>query len=147
MLVPITVLLAAGPTVASERTDVLAAVNQFIDGFNKGDVKSALAACATPAFIIDEFPPYAWMGATACADWANDFEANSKKDRITDPVVKLGTARHVDVTGERAYVVIPASYRFKQASKPMAETSSTLTVALQKAATGWLITGWSWSKH
>lgn len=147
MLVVVTVMLTAGSTVASEKTDVMAAVNQFIDGFNKGDVKTALAACAAQSFIIDEFPPYAWQGPTACADWANDFDANSKKDKITDPVVKLGKARHIDVTGERAYVVVPANYNFKQDGKPMAETGSTLTVALQKIAAGWRITAWTWSKH
>jgi hypothetical protein len=119
---------------ASEKTDVMAAVNQFIDGFNKGDVKTALAACAPQASIIDEFPPYAWQGPTACSDWANDFDANSKKDKITEPVVTVGKARHVDITGERAYVVVPANYSFKQDGKPMAETGSTFTVALQKVA-------------
>jgi ketosteroid isomerase-like protein len=147
MLVVIAVILTAGPAAASEKTDVMATVNQFIDGFNKGDVKSALAACAAPAFIIDEFPPYAWQGPTACSDWANDFDANSKKDKITDPVVVLGKAKHVDVTGDHAYVVLPAAYNFKQAGKAMAETGSTLTVALQKLEAGWRIAGWTWSKH
>jgi hypothetical protein len=147
MLVVIAFLLTAGSTVTSEKTDVMAAVNQFIDGFNKGDMKTALLACAAQAFIIDEFAPYAWQGPSACSDWANDFDANSKKDKITEPVVTLGKARHVDVTGERAYVVVPANYNFKQDGKPTAETGSTLTVALQKVAAGWRITGWTWSKH
>ena len=34
---------------------------------NKGDTKTALAACAAQAAILDEFPPYAWLGATACS--------------------------------------------------------------------------------
>ena len=46
-------------------------------------VQTALAACASPSSIIDEFPPHAWQGATACADWANDFETfNKKEDRM-----------------------------------------------------------------
>jgi hypothetical protein len=103
MLLALAVMLAAGPAVASDQTDALAAVTQFIDGFNKGDVKTALAICAATAAIIDEFPPYSWQGPTACSDWANDFDANSKKEKITDPVVTLGKAKHVDVTGDRAY--------------------------------------------
>ncbi len=110
-------------------------------------MKTALAACAAPAFIIDEFPPYAWQGPTACSDWANDFDANSKKDGITQPVVTLGKARHLEVTGERAYVVVPANYNFKRNGNPIAETGSTWTVALQKLTAGWRITGWAWSKH
>jgi hypothetical protein len=34
-------------------------VHQFLDGFNKGDMKTAAAACACPVFIIDEVPPHA----------------------------------------------------------------------------------------
>jgi hypothetical protein len=33
-------MLAAGPAVASEKTDVLAVLHQFADAFNKGDMKS-----------------------------------------------------------------------------------------------------------
>jgi ketosteroid isomerase-like protein len=136
--------IAAGTAAASDKTDVMATVNQFMDGFNKGDTKTALAACAAQTSIIDEFPPYAWQ---ACSDWANDFDADSKKNGITNGVVKLGKPKHLDVTGDRAYVVLPADYNFKKNGKPAAETGSTFTVALQKVAAGWRITGWTWSKH
>jgi hypothetical protein len=147
MLVALAVMLSAGPAVASDQTDAMAAVSQFIDGFNKGDVKTALAICAAQAAIIDEFPPYSWQGPTACSDWANDFDANSKKEKITDPVVTLGKAKHVDVTADRAYVVVPATYKFKVNGKRQSENGSTFTVALQKVAAGWRITGWAWAKH
>ncbi len=146
-LVVVVTLLTVGSTVASEKTDVMTSVNQFIDGFNKNDVKTALAACASPAFIIDEFPPYSWQGPTACSDWANDFDAFAKNSKITEPGVKLGKPRHVDITGDRAYVVLPATFNFKQNGKPISEGGSTFTVALQKAPAGWQITAWAWSKH
>jgi hypothetical protein len=41
--------------------------------------------------------------------------------------------------------VVPANFNFKQNGKPVAEPGSTLTVALQKVAAGWRITGWAWS--
>ena len=147
VLVAVVALLTAGSSVASEKTDVIASVNQFIDGFNKNDVKAALAACASPAFIIDEFPPYSWQGPTACSDWANDFDAFVKQGKITEPVVKLGKPRHVDITGERAYVVLPATFNFKKDGKPISESGSTFTIALQKTPGGWRITAWTWSKH
>jgi hypothetical protein len=140
-------ILAAGPAAASEKTDVMVPVQQFIDGFNKGDTKTALAACADQTSIIDEFPPHEWHGAGACGNWANDFDADAKKKGITDGVVTLGTPRHVDVTADRAYVVVPANYAFKQKGKPVKETGSTLTLALQKGAAGWRITAWTWTKR
>jgi ketosteroid isomerase-like protein len=142
----VAVALVAGPAIASDKTDVMVPVHQFIDGFNKGDVKSALSACADQASIIDEFAPYEWHGAGACASWANDFGADAKKNGITDGSVTLGTARHIDVTGDRAYVVVPATYAYKMNGKPAKEAGARLTVALQKGAAGWRITAWSWSK-
>jgi len=143
LMVPLTAVDVA----ASDKTDVMAPVHQFVDGFNNGDSKTALAACASPASIIDEFPPHEWHGATACVDWANDFAADSKKNGITDAIVTLGKPRHLDVTADRAYVVVPATYTYKQHGKRMTESGSIMTVALQKLADGWRMTGWAWTKH
>jgi ketosteroid isomerase-like protein len=139
-------VLVSGPAVAAEKDDVMVPVKQFLDGFNKGDVKTALAACAEQTSIVDEFPPHEWHGPGACATWANDFDADARKNGITDGKVTLGKPRHVDVSGDRAYVVIPASYAYKLKGKPMKEAGSTLTIALQKGASGWLMTGWAWTK-
>jgi hypothetical protein len=121
-------------------------VHQFVDGFNKGDIKTALAACAEQTSIIDEFPPHEWHGAGACSNWANDFDADAKKNGITDGIVTLGNPRRVDITADRAYVVVPANYTFKQKGKLVKETGSMLTLVLQKGAAGWRITGWGWTK-
>ena len=129
-----------------EKTAAMAPVHQFVDGFNKGDTKSALAACADQTNIIDEFPPHEWHGAGACAQWANDFDADSKKNGVTDGRVTLGAPRHVDITGDRAYVVFPSSFSYKQNGKPMKETGSTFTFVLQKGAAGWRIIAWTWAK-
>jgi ketosteroid isomerase-like protein len=139
-------LLAAGSAAATEKPDVMVPLHQFVDAFNKGDIKAAVAQCAEQTSIIDEFPPHEWHGAGACSTWANDFDADAKKNGITDGIVTLGKPRHVDITADKAYVVVPANYTFKQKGKPVKEMGSTLTVALQKAAAGWRITGWTWTK-
>ena len=139
-------VMAVGPAFATEQTDAMMSVHQFIDGFNKGDVKTALAACAEQTSIIDDFPPHEWHGPGACAAWANDFGADAQKKGITDEFVSLGKPRHVDVTTDRADVVAPATYAYKRKGKPVQETGATLTLALQKVAAGWRITGWAWAK-
>jgi ketosteroid isomerase-like protein len=138
-------IFAAGPAMATEQTDAMVPVHQFVDGFNKGDATSALAACAEQTSIVDEFPPHEWHGAGACAKWASDYEINAKKEGISDGVVTIGKARHVDVTGDRAYVVVPANYTYKQKGKAKKETNAAFTFALQKGAAGWRIVGWSWA--
>jgi hypothetical protein len=142
-----TAVFAVVPGAVAQQKDVMVPVHQFVDGFNKGDTKTALAACAEQTSIIDEFPPHEWHGAGACAQWANDYDAFGKKEGITDGAVILATPTHIDVTGDRAYVVIPSNFKFKQKGKPVEEAGSIFTFALQKGATGWRITGWSWAKH
>ena len=134
-------------TSGSAQTAVLVPINQFVDGFNKGDTKTAVAACADETSILDEFPPHEWHGAGACAKWLSDFDADAQKNGITDGVVKLGKASHVDVSSDYAYVVVPANYTFKQKGKPMSEVGSIITLSLHKSAAGWRITGWAWAKH
>lgn len=141
------IVFAQGSISSPERTAVMAVVNQFTDAFNKGDTKSAAATCAEQTSIIDEFPPHEWHGAGGCAKWMADYDADAKKNGITDGNVKLSTPKHVDVTADRAYVVVPADYTYKMKGKPVKETASLLTVALQKSTSGWKITGWSWSKN
>jgi hypothetical protein len=131
IIAALALVAAAGSAVALDENNAMATVNQFVDGFNKGDVKSALATCASPTSIVDEFPPCAWQGPTACADWAGDFDANSKKNEITDEVVKLAKPKHVEVTADRAYVVVPANYTYRQKGKKVAQNGSTMALALK----------------
>lgn len=138
---------AQTPPTGQDKTAVVSSVQQFVDAFNKGDAKTAAAACADETSIIDEFPPYEWHGADGCAKWMNDYDADAKKNAITDGAVKLGSPRHVDIASNRAYVVIPADYTYKKQGKVVKETGSTLTIALQKGTAGWRIVGWSWARN
>ena len=141
-------LVLVSPAMATDQSDAMATLKQFVDGFNKGDIKSALSACADQASIMDEFAPFEWHGAGACATWANDFGADAKKKDMTDGFVALGKPRHADVAGDRAYIVAPVDFAYKLKGKATKESGSTITVALQKTATaGWRIIAWTWSKH
>lgn len=141
------VALMAMPAAASETTDVMATVHQFVKAFNQGDMNTIASTCAEESYIIDEFPPHEWHGAGACRQWMDDFEADARKNGMTDGKVTLGTPRHVDVTGDRAYVVVPASFTYKQKGKTVRELGSLLTVVLAKGQSGWRIIAWAWSEH
>ncbi len=65
----------------------MAVLDRFVDAFNTGDVKSAPGACADQVSIVDEFAPYEWHGAGACATWANASAAAATKKGITDGIV------------------------------------------------------------
>jgi len=138
---------AAESPAASQQSAVMATVHQFVGGINRGDMKAAVTACASPASIVDDFPPHEWQGPTACADWATGFQADNKKSGVTAVNVTLAKPWHVDVTGDRAYVVVPADLTYKENGKPVTANGNVWTFALSKVAVGWRITGWAWAKH
>ena len=143
ILVAVTTL----PTAVHAQVDVIKPAHEFMDTFNKGDTKGAVAACADAFAIVDEFAPFVWHGTGACATWMKDYDADAARRGITDGVVTLGTPLHVDVDGNRAYLVIPSTYAFKLKGKAVKETGSLFTFAMLKGPKGWRIVGWSWAKN
>ncbi len=138
--------IVAGPAAASDKTDVMTVLHQWVDSFNKGDMKTAMAICADATSIIDDVPPHEWHGAGACNNWLNDYDAYVKTGEITEEVFTMSKPRHVEVTADRAYVVAPMSFSYKAKGKPIMENGAIFTIALQKGATGWRITGWAWTE-
>lgn len=140
-------LLAAAPGVAAAAPDasVIVPITTFVDAFNKGDVKAALATYASGTIlIIDEPAPFHWVGPGAPAAWMADLAKSDALAGRTDGHVALGTPIRNDVVGGGAYAVVPALYTFKVHGKAMAE-DGTLTFALTGKTGAWKMTGWSWS--
>lgn len=137
----------SGGASTPEEQAVMAPVHQYVEAFNAGDTAKALALCTDPMSIIDEFPPYDWHGAGAGAKWLSDYDADAKRKGITDGVVTLHPPNHIEITGDRAYVVAPANYEYKVHGKPTKQTGSMFTFALLKGASGWRVTAWSWSAN
>lgn len=139
-------LLPVGMATASEHDDVMKMVRQWVVSLNKGDVTTAIAACAPRTVIIDEFPPHEWDGVGACSRWAKDLVVYNRMAGLTQGVVTLGSAWRVDIMADSAYVVVPADYIYKSNGKAAAEVGAIFTVALRKDREGWRITGWAWSR-
>lgn len=138
--------LVAGPAVASDNYDVLATVKQYDQAFNNGDMKAWNGLCTDKAVIIDDFAPHVWQGATACGDWWSALDVYMKQHGITNGAVTMGVPWHVEITGDRGYAVYPAHFVFKLKGKPVSEPG-VWTLALQKLAAGWRISGWAWAQH
>lgn len=128
-----------------EKAAVMAVIKQFEHDFNAGD-PGWMKLCADPAAIIDEFPPYAWTGSNACKQWSDDYDADAKKNGVTKPSVMFGRPRHLEVMGDRAYVVLPSEYDYTQNGKAVKETGASITIALQKAGRDWKVSAWTWAK-
>ena len=59
--------------------------------------------------------------------------------------IALGEPRHVDVTSDHAYVVVPATMSFDLRGKHVTQTGSLWTVALRKVGGVWRLTAWAWA--
>jgi hypothetical protein len=125
---------------------VMAPLTKFMDTFNKGDVAGAAATHAAEAdlAIFDEVPPFAWHGAKAFQEWSAALDAASKQAGITDQKVTIGAATRTEIDGDSAYVIVPATYTYKEKGVAMRE-SAQMTFVLKKGAGGWLIHGWTWT--
>ena len=129
---------------AADKDDIVATIHQFADNLDSKTMDKAIAACDTPTSIIDEFPPHAWQ---SCSEWFKAFGEYNEKSGVTPGDAKIGPPWSVDVTGDRAYFVAPATYAFKKQGKDFKELHAVFTAALRKTDAGWRITAWSWSKH
>jgi ketosteroid isomerase-like protein len=137
-------VFASGAASASDQTDAMAVVHQWVDSFNKGDAKTAASYCADGAVVIDDFAPHIWQGSGACAGWYKDYQVFVAKAQISAASVALGKTRHLDVDSGYAYLVTPVTLTYMKAAKP-ATDKAIVTMTLKKGNSGWQITGWAWA--
>ena len=132
-------------TFAADRGDVATPIRQFIDTFNNGDTKAALAATAHGDIqIIDEVAPFHWGGARAAQNWIDGYDKHAKATGVTDGNVKYEVPTRIEVEGDLAYVIVPTAYLYKERGQPMAEEGQ-LTCVLHAEAGGWKISAWTWA--
>ena len=141
-VVSVGLLAAAGA--ANAESELMAPVHQFVDSFNKGDVKTAaLAFAPSTVSIIDDVAPHVWIGPNALGDWARDLVADDKAAGISDEMVTLDAPTREVISGDKAYLVVSVVYSYKQQGMAMREPAQ-MTYALTKSGAAWLISGWTW---
>jgi hypothetical protein len=130
----------------SDTAEPMTAVRHYIESFNKGDVKAMAGTCAVPMSILDGMAPHVWHGPTACEDWYRDAMIEGEHVGATDYFVEPGEPRHVNITGDSAYVVVPVTMLFKVHGKQVTQSGATFTVALRQLNDEWRIAAWAWAK-
>jgi len=119
----------------------MATLNNWVAAFDKGDKKAAIATCADEMVILDDIPPYQWRPPGACQKWW----VAAEKSGITNTKTTLGKPRHFEVTGDRAYVVIPVDITYTIKGKAKKQSGATVTATLKNGDSGWRFIGWSWA--
>jgi ketosteroid isomerase-like protein len=121
-------------------------LRQYINAFNKGDVKAMAACFAIPGSILDGMTPHVWQGPTATQDWYRDVLIEGKQHGASDYFVTVGEPLHNNVTGDSAYVVVPATMTFKVHGKQITQSGAIFTTAFRRVEDGWQIAAWAWAK-
>jgi ketosteroid isomerase-like protein len=124
----------------------MAAIRQYVDGMNNTDPAAMAAACADPMQILDGMAPHVWQGPTAAQDWWRDVVVEGDHLGAGNYHISLGEPRHADVTGDAAYVVVPATMTFNLRDKHVTQTGAIWTIALRKIGADWRLTAWGWAK-
>ncbi|MFI5507256.1 YybH family protein [Mycobacterium sp. NPDC051804] len=126
--------------------DPLAVVQQYIDSFNQGDVEQMAAVFADSAAILDGMAPHLWQGPAATRDWYRDVLTEGELHDASGYFVTIGDPLHNNVTGDSAYVVVPATMTFTVKGNQVTQTGASFTVALSRQTDGWRIAAWAWTK-
>ncbi|HLK25439.1 MAG TPA: nuclear transport factor 2 family protein [Caulobacteraceae bacterium] len=138
-------VLASAPLVhAAPVDDAVAKAHEFIDAFDKGDVKAAEATHEADAAIIDEIGGHQWHGPGAFQAWAAALTKDAQSGGLTDLKVTLGKTLRAQVDGDTAYEVLEATFSYKEHGVAMSEPAQ-MVFALRKEADGWKIAAWAWA--
>jgi hypothetical protein len=137
--------LCVTPGRADERGEVMSVVKQTVADFNNGNMSALAKDLVDAPQIIDDFPPFFWNGSKAFDDWNHAFEIDAARRSIVGTSMKLLDAKHIDVLGDSAYVVVPAICYFTLRSGH-SEEAGQLTLALTRSDQTWRISAFAWSK-
>ena len=130
---------AASSTVSP--SDILDGV---AEAASTGNLKAAEQLFVRSPTIMDDFTPFAWQGLGAVASWWKDFGSYTQQAGLTNVSVTLLPALVSDVTGDRAYLVVPGVISGSLNGKPFRMTGRN-TAVLDHTPAGWRIASWTWS--
>jgi hypothetical protein len=116
------------------------AINAVIQDF--ASLKSGPSSDTTA--ITDEFPPFAWKGATASADWYAALQKLLADGHATGIALATAAPSELQINGGHAYASVPTVITTTVGGKAKREKGD-FAFALQKTAGAWHITSWAWA--
>ncbi len=144
-ILPLALALSlAAPAQAGPAEDATAAVTNWLDKFNAGDVAAFHAAHAPGAVIVDEFGPHLWTGANASQRWIEDFGKDATAGGITEPRLDYAAPIRASASNDTAYIILPTIYRMKQGGKAKS-AAGTMTFVMTRTGNEWKIASWTYA--
>lgn len=129
---------------AGDEAGVKTAIDQFSAAFHSGDSDAAKKFLTAHTVILDDVAPYYWAGTNAFESWQADLTKASTARGMSEEDAELGAPTRVEVSGDHAYAVLPATQTFTMKGRHMREKAQ-LTFILVQDAGSWKITSWTWT--
>jgi ketosteroid isomerase-like protein len=123
----------------------MATITRMTDAVNRGDAPTAFAAFTPGPTIVEDLAPYRWQGPGTPQAWLEGMAANAQAHGFTAINMKLAAPTRIEVTGDRAYAIVPGvlSYTLKDGHSEHAD--GLITALLQRFAADWKIDTLIWS--
>ena len=143
ILVAFAALLIA-PMASARDAAIATTIKTMMDGFNNGDITAVKALHVADPTIVDNVAPFVWSGPGSFEKWLGDLVKSETAAGKSDGKVWFGDSVDEQVSGDRAYVVTPCSYTYKQGGKTVRE-SGFVAFLLVKVGASWKVSSWSWA--
>jgi len=144
-ILPLVLALSlAAPAQAGPAEDATAAVTNWLDKFNAGDVAAFQSGHAPNAVIVDEFAPLLWIGPDAAKRWLDDYGKEAAAGGISGGRVDYAAPIRASASANSAYIVLPTIYRMQQGGKAKS-AAGTMTFVMTRIGNDWKIASWTYS--
>jgi hypothetical protein len=122
---------------AADRKAILAVIQHALGTFSKGDIAAFKATWAPSGVqILDDVPPYSWTGNGAVERWIEETGVAIRQLGLADLTLHSKDPRRVEITGDRAYVVLPVVVRYNLNGRKFTQ-QGTQALVMTRTADGW----------
>ena len=137
--------MALAPAARAGDANAARTIDQFSAALHAGDSKTAKTFLAPRVVILDDVAPYYWAGASAFEDWQADLAKASAARGMSEEDANLGAPTRVEVSGDHAYAILPATHTFKMKGRVMRERAQLTFILARDLDSQWKITSWTWT--
>jgi ketosteroid isomerase-like protein len=139
---------SSAATASGEAPQLEASLDHFCDLVNQGDAPAALAYFLPDASIVEDLAPYSWRGPAAGTEWLQAMNTNAERSGMSGVNMHFLPATMVQITGDRAYAVIPGDLTYSFKDGTVRHAQGHVTFSLQRVAARWRIGSltWAWER-
>jgi ketosteroid isomerase-like protein len=124
---------------------VLATITRMTEAANKGDAPTVFAAFTASPMIVEDLAPYRWQGPGTPQAWLEGMGANAQAHGYTAITMKLRPPTRIEITGERAYAIVPGTLSYTLKDGHSEHADGLITFLLLRSAADWKIDSLIWS--